>query len=95
MNEQKSNISSHLRKTVAPIMFKCSAVDLSSSTEWKKFKVKIGWVDDGANQGHYDTWNVEILYKENEKEYDKSVIFLNDALMQVRARFLSHGQTWH
>jgi hypothetical protein len=95
MNEQKSNISSRLRKTVAPIVFECSAVDLSSSTEREKFKAKIGWVDDGDNQGHYDTWNVEILYKENEKEYDKSAIFLNDALMQVCARFLSRGRTWH
>ena len=95
MNEQKSNISSCLRKTVAPIVFECSAVDLLSSTEQEKFKAKIRWVDDGDNQGHYDTWNVEILYKENEKEYDKSVIFLNGALMQVRAQFLSCGQTWH
>ena len=69
-------------------MFECSAIDLSSSTEWAKFELKIGWVDDGDNQGHYDAWNTEILYKENEKEYDKSVIFLNDALMQVCAWFL-------
>jgi hypothetical protein len=90
MNEQKSNISSRLRKIVAPIMFECSAVDLSSSTEWAKFKPKIGWVDNG-NQGHCNTWNVEILYKKYENEYDKSVIFLNDVLMQVGAQFLSCG----
>lgn len=46
--------------------------------------MKIGWVDDGDNQGHYDLWNVEILHKNNENQWDHNVIFKNNALMKVR-----------
>ena len=87
MSEQRSNMATRLRKHTGDLIFNCSKLDLASSASRAKFCDQIGWVETGENSGHYDLWNVKILYKDNWNKYDCDAIFLNPSLMQVGIHF--------
>ena len=58
---------------------------MSSASRREKFGHKLGWVEDGGNQGHYDPMLAEIIHDPHifTGKFDVSSIFLNPALIRV------------
>jgi hypothetical protein len=64
---------------------------LHSTTRHKKFRKRIGWIKNDQGAGSYSSVDVEILHKDNVREYDIRTAFLNPILMQVSKM----GKSWN
>jgi hypothetical protein len=85
MSTQRSNIVTRLRKQAGPAIFSCDVLALHSAASRVQFRERIGWISggEGSPQGHYDTWNVQILHTNYNGRFDKDGIFRNPILFQV------------
>lgn len=84
MMDQRSNTSTRLRKYSGATIFDCAATDLSTSdNRYETFRRKIGWEPQQNGSFIYETWNVEILHKDYQGEFDINRVFLNPALLRV------------
>lgn len=89
MNTQRSNTSTRARKQCGPAIFDCTDLDLvTSEARLAKFRSIIGYVapdnSDSTATGRYDAFDVELLHKDWNGEFDVKTVFLNPRLLLVR-----------
>ena len=83
MKAQRSNTATRLRRHCA-VLFGVSECDmLQANIRKKKFRGRIGWVDNDQGSGSYSSVDVEILHKNYSGSYDIQTAFLNPILMRV------------
>jgi len=77
MRSQRSNTATRLRRHCAALFGVAESDMLCAELRKEKFRMRIGWIENGPGCGSYSSIDVELLHKDFSGSYDIKSAFLN------------------